>query len=434
MTLVAPAPVQEDTPESVSPPRVSPMLKGIFIGLLVCIVVMVFLFKVASFENLKHDPMWAIYGLVITAFIFTRFLLAWFYRPTHGTGYRPTVAIIVPAYNEPDIQRTLLACLAVEYPEELIQVVVVDDKSTDDTLMKIMAVWSEHPRLKVIIPPRNGGKRVAMARGIAAVNAEVYVFIDSDSQVAPGAVDTIVQYFADGNVGAVAGHTDVSNLQHNMLTRMQAMQYYIAFRIFKSAEALFGSVMCCPGCFSAYRRSAIVNVVPLWLEQTFLGTPSTFGDDRSLTNFVLQKGWNVLYAPDAVATTNVPEHLRQFLKQQLRWKKSWLREIPRAARAVRHKHPIQVTMFSLSILLPLLAPQVVLRAMVVQPHFLASLPYWYFGGVATIALIYGMFYRMNRPVHRWWQGIFFTLFYTIVLVLQMPYAMATIRDSKWGTR
>jgi hyaluronan synthase len=413
---------------------VGPALKGVFAGLLACIVVFVVLFKVASFENLKNDPMWAVYGLVITAFIFMRFLLAALYQPKHATGYRPTVAIIVPAYNEPDIARTLEACLAVDYPGELIEVVVVDDKSTDDTLRRIYEVWAYHPHLKVIPSEVNGGKRVAMAKGIAAVNAEVYVFIDSDSQVAPDAVGTIVQYFKDGNVGAVAGHTDVANLQHNMLTRMQAMQYYIAFRIFKSAEALFGSVMCCPGCFSAYRRSAIVNVVPLWLDQTFLGKPSTFGDDRSLTNYVLQKRWRVLYAPDAIATTNVPEHLKQFLRQQLRWKKSWLREIPRAARAVRRKNPVMVTMFSLSIILPLLAPQVVLRAMVVQPHFLASLPYWYFGGVAVIATIYGLFYRMNRPVHRWWQGIFFTLFYTLILVLQMPYAMATIRDSKWGTR
>ncbi len=414
---------------------VGPALKAVFAGLLACIIVSVVLFKVASFENLKNDPMWAVYGLVITAFIFMRFLLAALYRPKHATGHRPTVAIIVPAYNEPDIARTLEACLMVDYPRELIEVVVVDDKSTDDTLRRIYEVWAYHPHLTVIPAKVNGGKRVAMAIGMeAAPDADVYVFIDSDSQVAPGAVKSIVQYFKAGDVGAVAGHTDVANLQHNMLTRMQGMQYYIAFRIYKSAEALFGSVTCCPGCFSAYRREAVVRLVPLWLEQTFLGTPSTFGDDRSLTNYVLQKNWRVLYAPDAVATTNVPEHLRQFLKQQLRWKKSWLREIPRAARAVRHKHPVMVMMFGLSIILPLLAPQVVLRAMVVQPHFIASLPYWYFGGVACIALIYGMFYRMNRPVHRWWQGIFFTLFYTIVLVLQMPYAMATIRDSKWGTR
>ncbi|RZT16240.1 hyaluronan synthase [Mycobacterium sp. BK558] len=401
---------------------------------ILAVVVVLIVFKVVSFENLKSEPVWAVYGLVIFGFISTRFLLAGLYRARHGTGYRPSVAIIVPAYNEPDIARTLIACLTVNYPKELLRVVVVDDKSTDETLCRINAMAERYPELVVISHVVNQGKRHAMATGIAAADdVDIYVFIDSDSQVMPSAVDTIVQYFLDPMVGAVAGHTDVANAGHNMLTRMQAMQYYIAFRVYKSAEALFGSVMCCSGCFSAYRRDAVAPVIAPWLKQTFLGEPSTFGDDRSLTNFVLHN-WRVLYAPDAQAYTNVPENLRQFLKQQLRWKKSWLREIPRATRAVAHKNPIMTTMFSLSIILPLLAPQVVLRAILVQPHFIEELPFWYFGGVAAIALIYGMFYRMNKPAKHWYQGIFFTLFYTIILVLQMPYAMATIRDSKWGTR
>ena len=402
---------------------------------LAAVVLFVVTFKVLSLDNLRDEPVWATYGFVITGFIFMRFLLGWLYRPRRKvTGYRPTVAIIVPAYNEPDIAKTLVACLTVDYPKELIRVVVVDDKSTDETLWRINEVADEYPELTVIPAPVNRGKRHAMATGIAAADdVEVYVFIDSDSQVMPDAVKTIVEYFGDPKVGAVAGHTDVANVGRNVLTRMQAMQYYIAFRIYKSAEALFGSVMCCSGCFSAYRRDAVAPVLDDWLRQTFLGQPSTFGDDRSLTNFVLHR-WRVLYAPDAQAYTNVPEHLHQFLRQQLRWKKSWLREIPRAARAVLHKNPIMLVMFYLSVVLPLLAPQVVLRAMLIQPHFISELPFWYFGGVAAIALIYGLFYRANKPVKRWYQGVFFTLFYTIVLVLQMPYAMATIRDSKWGTR
>jgi hyaluronan synthase len=434
MVCFAPRPrVRQQYPKDMT--KVGIGARTVLVVALAAVVVFVVTFKVLSLDNLRDEPVWATYGFVITGFIFMRFLLCWLYRPRRKvTGYRPTVAIIVPAYNEPDIAKTLVACLSVDYPKELIRVVVVDDKSTDETLWRINAVAEEYPELIVVPHVVNQGKRHAMATGIAAADdVEVYVFIDSDSQVMPDAVDTIVQYFSDQRVGAVCGHTDVANVGRNMLTRMQAMQYYIAFRVYKSAEALFGSVMCCSGCFSAYRRDAVAPVIEPWLHQTFLGRPSTFGDDRSLTNFVLHR-WRVLYAPDAQAYTNVPEHLQQFLRQQLRWKKSWLREIPRAARAVAHKNPIMVTMFGLSIILPLLAPQVVLRAILVQPHFIDELPFWYFGGVAAIAMVYGMFYRMNKPAKRWYHGIFFTLFYTIILVLQMPYAMATIRDSKWGTR
>jgi hyaluronan synthase len=430
------APVKWPARPARSDAQIGPTTKTAIIMLLLAIVVFVFAFKVVSLQNVKGEPFWAAYGLVITAFIFARFGLAGLYRPSpHDAGdYWPTVAIIVPAYNEPDIATTLLHCLTVGYPKDLLRVVVVDDKSTDTTLSRINAVAAKYPELVVIPHNVNGGKRQAMATGMAAAgNVELYVFIDSDSQVTPAAVRTIATYFADPTVGAVCGHTDVANLSHNILTRMQAMQYYIAFRIYKSAEALFGSVTCCSGCFSAYRRSAVRPVARAWLNQKFLGKPSTFGDDRSLTNYLL-RNWRVLYAPDAQAYTNVPEHLKQFLRQQLRWKKSWLREAPRAMRAVLHKNPVMVLMFGLSIVLPLIAPQVVLRAFVVQPYFISELPFWYFGGVATIALIYGLFYRLHKPVRRWYHGIFFTLFYTIVLVLQMPYAMATIRDSKWGTR
>ncbi|AFM18860.1 glycosyl transferase [Mycolicibacterium chubuense NBB4] len=416
----------------------SGITRAVLILALTALVVAIFVFKVATLENLRKDPVWATYSIVVTSFILSRFVLAWLYRPARRftrSDYRPSVAIIIPAYNEPDIARTLRACLDVDYPAHLLQVVVVDDKSTDDTLQRIWTVASERSELVVVPAEVNRGKRHAMATGIAAADedAEVLVFIDSDSQVTPDAVTTLVRYFADPRVGAVAGHTDVANASTNMLTRMQSMQYYIAFRIYKSAEALFGSVMCCSGCFSGYRRDAVAPVLDAWLNQRFLGRPSTFGDDRSLTNFLLPD-WRVLYAPDAQAYTNVPERLRQFLRQQLRWKKSWLRESFRAAAAVRRKHPLMVVMFSLSIALPLLAPQVVLRAMVVQPHFISQLPYWYFGGVAMMACIYAIYYRLHGPAKGWYQGIFFTMFYTIILVLQLPYAMATVRDSKWGTR
>lgn len=413
------------------------LVKAVLVIALVVIVAFVCLYKIVALATTRLDPVWATYSIVVTTFIFTRFVLAWLYRPPRQDGnqtYCPTVAIIVPAYNEPAIAETLLACLSADYPRDRLRVVVVDDKSTDDTLHRINDVARCYPELVVIAAEVNRGKRHALAAGISAAgDAEILVFIDSDSQVRADAIRVMTRYFSDPMVGAVAGHTDVANKDINILTRMQSMQYYIAFRIYKSAEALFGAVTCCSGCFSAYRTEAVAPVLDKWLHQSFLGRPSTFGDDRSLTNYLLPK-WDVLYAPDAQAYTNVPERLRHFVRQQLRWKKSWLREAPRAMRAILRKNPVMVAMFGLSVILPLLAPQVVLRAFVVQPHFISQLPYWYFGGVAAMALIYGLYYRLHNRDKHWYQGIPFTMFYTVVLVLQLPLAMATIRDSSWGTR
>ncbi|WP_241249495.1 glycosyltransferase family 2 protein [Rhodococcus sp. X156] len=405
------------------------------IAVLVAIVVAV---KIVSVEVLREEPVLLAYGLVTSGYILSRYALAWCYVPQppqlSPTGL-PSVALIVPAYNEQDeIAATVTACLDVDYPAHLLRVVVVDDCSTDDTLARVRELQRTRESLVVVPQPENRGKRHAMATGIDfAGEAEVLVFIDSDSRLEPESVATMMRYFADESVGAVTGHTDVLNRNTNVLTRMQAVRYFVAFRVHKSAEALFGSVTCCSGCFSAYRRTAVDPVLEEWRNQTFLGEPATFGDDRSLTNLMLQK-WKVLYAPDAYAHTNVPDDIKTFLRQQLRWKKSWTRESLRACRFMWRKNPIMSVSFLLGFVLPLLGPLVVAR---VVWHLFALdpvAPVWFLGGVVVMALMYGLYFRVHRPERIWAYSILFSLLYASVFVWQMPYAILTIRNSKWGTR
>ncbi len=406
--------------------------------LLTALTAIICVLKIYTASEVIGAPIWGIYSIVVTTYIFSRFALAWFYKPHRqrlGARRLPSVAIIVPAYNEEqEITATLISCLNVSYPANLLKVVVVDDCSQDKTLTRIRQVQSQRPELSVVPSAVNKGKRHAMAAGIAqAGNAEILVFVDSDSRLEPTAVRALVRYFADPRVGAVAGHTDVWNRHTNLLTRMQAVRYYVAFRVYKSAEALFGCVTCCSGCFSGYRRSAVDAVLDRWLNQKFLGQPSTYGDDRSLTNYLLPD-WRILYAPDAFAHTNVPERLSVFLRQQLRWKKSWIRESLRAALFIWRKHPVMAVSFYIGLLLPLVSPQIAFRALVVRPFFTAALPEWYLCGVLAMAVLYGLYYRLHKRESLWYHGIFFALFYTSVLIWQLPYALATIRDSKWGTR
>jgi hyaluronan synthase len=96
-----------------------------------------------------------------------------------------------------------------------------------------------------------------MAAGIRATSAEVVAFVDSDSVLEPDALRRLVQAFAHPRVGAVCGHADVLNVGEIWLTKMHAVRYFVAFRIVKAAESVFGAVTCCSGCCSAYRRDAI---------------------------------------------------------------------------------------------------------------------------------------------------------------------------------
>ncbi|HEX7096740.1 MAG TPA: glycosyltransferase family 2 protein [Acidimicrobiales bacterium] len=411
--------------------------RSIIFGIFLAISVAIIAFKAATMPGVSDSIFWGTYSVLVTAFLLSRFVLGALYRPNslpRDPSYRPSVTVIVPAMNEEDgIGATLDACLASHYPAELLEVIAVDDGSTDGTLSEMRAAADRHPgRIQVLTGP-NGGKRHAMARGIERATGEILIFVDSDSFVAPDAIATMVEYFSDPAVGAVTGHTDVANRDTNVLTKMQAVRYYVAFKAYKSAEALYDSVTCCSGCFSGYRKSAVDPVVETWLNQTFLGAPSTFGDDRSLTNFLLPK-WKVLFAPDAKATTVVPDRYQKFFKQQLRWKKSWIRETLRASSFMWRKHPVAAASFYVGFFLPLIGPAVVLRTLVVGPLVAGRWPVYYVGGVLVMALLYGLYYRIHRRERLWIHGASFALLYALVLVWQLPWAVATLRDSKWGTR
>jgi hyaluronan synthase len=287
-----------------------------------------------------------------------------------------------------------------------------------------------------ILFPQNRGKRAAMAAGIRATSAEILAFVDSDSVLEPDALHVLVQDFADPDVGAVAGHADVLNEDETFVTRMQAVRYFVAFRVYKAAESVFGAVSCCSGCFSAYRRAAILPSLGDWENQMFLGLPSTFGDDRSLTNFVLVE-WRVLYQSRAISRTIVPTTCSAFVRQQARWKRSWTRESLVVARFFWRKHPAAVLPMYASIVLPLVAPFSVLRALLWRPLLTAvDAPLVYLCGLATGALLYGLYFelRARRGDGLWLSGILFGFFYVGVLVWQTYYAICTSRTANWGTR
>jgi hyaluronan synthase len=404
---------------------------------LIAIIAAVVTYKVAFVEAVVSDPFFTIYGLIVCTYIVSRFLLSLFYRPTDNRGVQPHVAVVMPAFNEQDaIARSIRSILALDYPADKLDVVVVNDGSTDGTLSAIMSVARESSRVRIIDFPQNQGKRAAMAAGIRATEAEIIAFVDSDSVLDADAMQVLVQDFADPAVGAVCGHADVLNVRESWLTRMQAVRYFVAFKVVKAAESVFSAVTCCSGCFSAYRRSAIMPRLDWWENQRFLGIPSTFGDDRSLTNCVL-RDWKVKYQSKAVAHTIVPAGFKQFMKQQTRWKRSWTRESLIVSTFIWRKHPAAALATYVGMILPLLAPIVALRATLWQPVVGGgTAPFIYLVGIYAMALVYSLYYAVRRQSYDtlWVFGILFVFFYLAFMLWQTYYAIVTARTSKWGTR
>jgi hyaluronan synthase len=244
----------------------------------------------------------------------------------------------------------------------------------------------------------------------------------------------LVAPFEQANVGAVVGHADVRNRLRNWMTKMQQVRYYSAFRVIKATESLLGgAVVCASGCCAAYRAEAVLPDLDAWEFQTFLGKPATFGDDRALTNRVL-RDWRVSYQSTAVAETVVPERAKTFFRQQLRWKKSWLRENLYVVRYFWRKNPLAALFTYASVAFPFFAPFVVLHAVANAVMGSHGTLWFYVIGSYAMALLYSLYYLVRRPNGLWYHGMTFVLLYMTVLVFQTYWGILTMRDNRWGTR
>ena len=414
------------------------LARGFAAVYLVALLALVVGFKAVFADIVLVDPAFGIYGIVVCTYIVSRFAFSVLYRPSADHGLQPHVAIVMPAFNEEEaIADSLTSLLLLDYPAAKLQIVAVNDGSTDDTLARMRAVAAgADGRVEVIDLGRNRGKRAAMAAGIRATDADIIAFVDSDSVLEPEAMTILVQGFHEDRVGAICGHADVLNLHDTWLTKMQAVRYFVAFKVVKAAESLFGCVTCCSGCFSAYRREAVLPHLEWWEHQTFLGCESTFGDDRSLTNCVL-RDWKVRYESRAVSHTIVPDTFRSFMTQQVRWKRSWTRESLILGSFMWRKHPVAAAAAYVGMILPLVAPIVAVRAVLWSPVVEgAPMPVIYLTGVYTMAVAYGLYYVARQPRYSgiWVYGIVFCFFYLVFMLWQTYYAILTARTSSWGTR
>jgi len=410
------------------------VLPWIGIGLILATAANVIWLRENNLYYFWYHPVVNLYGILISSYILSRVALACFYRPPKDAKFLPPITVALSCKNEEDsIRRTLDCIFACDYPPELVQVIAVDDGSTDGTWAEMERARTAHPSLELIRFESNRGKRHGMAAAARGATGDVVVYVDSDSFVRPDALYRIVQGFADPEVGAVCGHARVENARENFLTKMQEVRYYVAFRMVKAAESLFSTVTCCSGCLAAYRRATLTEFIDVWLAQSFLGRPATFGDDRSLTNFMLRR-WRVIYDSTAVCSTIVPSTMRQFFRQQLRWKKSWIRESLIASLFMWKRHPIAAFYFYLGVVFPLVSPAVVFVALVLPLLGFGEFSYLYIYGTSLMALLYGVVYLVRHKTNLWFYGLAFSIFYMTVLVWQTYYAFATVRRNHWGTR
>jgi N-acetylglucosaminyltransferase len=357
----------------------------------------------------------------------------------HDPDASPAVDVWLPCYNEdPALLAACCASLEAQDYAGRLHVFLVDDGSSN--LGELEPVYERYrrlaldpdrqPRWTVIERPRHEGKRRAQEAARRRGDAELVLTIDSDTEIAPDGISRMVAAFGDPAVGAIVGRIGVHNASSNRLTRTIEQLYWLLFEQERAAQARFHAVLCCAGPFSLYRRAALERCWDGYLNQVVSGRACNSGDDLHLTSLILADGYLALYQPDAVAKTQVPATVRHFLRQQLRWWRSFYRELGQIRSAVRNRHWfLAFDVIARGLPPVLLACAVVLAA---AEGVLATLGAGLrdLGLVALLVLTHGSFASGRAADLRFFRA-------GLVEALLVPvqfYALLTCTRSDWGRR
>jgi peptidoglycan-N-acetylglucosamine deacetylase len=218
------------------------------------------------------------------------------------------VSVIIPAFNEARvIETSIRRVLASAHAR--IEVIVVDDGSTDGTAAVVEAAFGQNPSVQ-FLRVRNGGKAQALNHAIAFAHGDIVIALDADTQFEPDTIAKLVRWFRDPAIGAVAGNVKVGN-KVNLVTRWQALEYVTAQSLERRALARFDAIMVVPGAVGAFLRSTLDEAD---------GYPAdTLAEDQDLTIQVQRNGWKVHYDDDAIAWTEAPQSFRELATQRFRW-------------------------------------------------------------------------------------------------------------------
>jgi len=255
--------------------------------------------------------------------------------------FEPSVTVVVPLFNEGEsIRATIKSLLDQDYPAEKLNVIVVDDCSTDGSYLLACREAQGIGRVRVLRNERNLGKRRSINRAVRMSDSEIIVSVDSDVIVAKTAIRLLMRNFTSPDMAAVGGRVSIVNKHDSWLTRMQNIKYFYSYYFTKGLEPAFKSVMCLSGCLTAYRRSVLLELEPLLEQRALLGVPIKYGEDRFLTRQIIKAGYKTTMDLDAVCETKAVDNLEGYFAQQLRWRRSNIVDYMAGILHVWRRHPV----------------------------------------------------------------------------------------------
>lgn len=227
----------------------------------------------------------------------------------------PSVTILVAAHNE---ERVIWGCLekllALDYPQEQLRIMVVNDRSSDRTGAIVDEQVARHPgRLEVLHRAFDAlpGKPAALKDALAGVGSDIVVFFDADYLPDPPLLKKLVAPFVDPQVGASMGRVVPYNTRANLLTRLLDLERRGGYTVDQAARGVWNLLPQFGGTVGAVRLGALRDVGG-W-------TADVLAEDTDLTYRLFIQGWSVEYVDDATCYEESPETWHVRFKQIRRW-------------------------------------------------------------------------------------------------------------------
>ena len=236
---------------------------------------------------------------------------------SHGTVYQPNVSVLIPARNEENvIGRVLQRMTELTYPREKLEVIVIDDGSTDRTSEISEEFAEEHEYIKVVhrdVEDGGKGKSAALNYGLKRATGEIVYCFDADYYPQRDILEKLTAYFIDREVGAVQGRVTVLNEPNTLVTRLVALERIGGYRVDQLARDDLGLIPQFGGTVGGFRRSLIESLGGWDVDM--------LAEDTDLTFRVYLAGYKIRYVNEAECYEEAVENWRSYWRQRCRWAK-----------------------------------------------------------------------------------------------------------------
>jgi cellulose synthase/poly-beta-1,6-N-acetylglucosamine synthase-like glycosyltransferase len=268
-------------------------------------------------------------------FLFFTAVLAVFVKREYK-HYQPNVSVVIPCYNlEKILPKCLESIFALDYPKEKIEIVAVNDGSTDNTL-KILKQFQKIHKNFVIVEGKHEGKSHSLNLGVKKSKYDIIFAVDGDTILEKNCLKKLVLPLGDEKVGAVNGSCIVRN-NKSLLGIFQGIEYHYNSLIRKSFSKLFNNGIWFFGAFACYKKD-VLNKIKGFKKDTMAEDMDTYME-------LYKAGYKTINIHDAHGYTLVPESFNGFFKQRSRWCMGGLQSLNKNKSLFWGKNPSMLFLF-----------------------------------------------------------------------------------------